>query len=335
MPHTKPERAGPTLFLERMHLAWDLVIILLVIANLTLLLIDGLFLLTPLNDAFKAMAPGLHGAYDRHIHDNFVAIDLVFVAIFVLDVLLGWAVAIAERRYHRWFFYPFVHWYDVLGCIPVGGFRLLRILRVISLLQRLQRLGLIDIRQWRLYGIYAKYYDILIEELSDRIALRQLSSIQEQVRSSESLSQRIVDEVIMPRKQALIHEIFRRLEVMADSAYRANRDDLMRFINALVRRTLAESPEIKRLRRLPLGGQVASALDEALSDIAQRLVHEAIEGLHSVEFDSLVEHLADSSFDAWLTVDAHTDQVTNQVLLDTLELLKEQVAHQRWKQRYD
>lgn len=334
MPYTKPDR-GPSLLVERVHLVWDLVIIVLVIANLTLLLIDGLFLLSPLNDAFEAIAPGLHGAYDRHIHANFVAIDLVFVAIFVLDVLLGWAAAIAERRYHRWFFYPFVHWYDVLGCIPVGGFRLLRILRIISLLHRLQRLGLIDIRQWRLYGVYAKYYDILLEELSDRIALRQLVSIQEQVRSSDSLSQRIADEVIMPRKQELIHEICRRLEDMADSAYRANRDDLMRFISALVKRTLAESPEIKRLRRLPLGGQVASALDEALSDIAQRLVHEAIEGLRSPEFDSLVEHLADSSFDAWLRVDAHTDRVTEQVLLDTLELLKEQVARQRWKQRYD
>ncbi|MCE9664565.1 ion transporter [Halomonas sp. M5N1S17] len=335
MSRTRADHGRPSVFIERIHLVWDLVIIVLVVANLMLLLIDGLFLLSPLNDAFEAIAPGLHGAYDRHIHANFVAIDLVFVAIFVLDVLLGWAAAIAERRYHRWFFYPFVHWYDVLGCIPVGGFRLLRILRIISLLHRLQRLGLIDIRQWRLYGIYAKYYDILLEELSDRIALRQLVSIQEQVRSSDSLSQRIADEVIMPRKQELIHEICRRLEDMADSAYRANRDDLMRFISALVRRTLAESPEIKRLRRLPLGGQVASALDETLSDIAQRLVHEAIEGLHSPEFDSLVEHLADSSFDAWLRVDAHTDRVTEQVLLDTLELLKEQVTRQRWKQRYD
>ena len=335
MSRTPPDRGRPSVFIERIHLVWDLVIIVLVVANLLLLLIDGLFLLSPLNDAFEAIAPGLHGVYDRHIHANFVAIDLVFVAIFVLDVLLGWAAAIAERRYHRWFFYPFVHWYDVLGCIPVGGFRLLRILRVISLLHRLQRLEMIDIRRWRLYGFYAKYYDILLEELSDRIALRQLGSIQEQVRSSDSLSQRIVDEVIMPRKQALIHEICRRLEEMADSAYRANRDDLMRFISVLVRRTLAESPEIKRLRRLPLGGQVASALDEALSDIAQRLVHEAIEGLHAPEFDSLVEHLADSSFDAWLRVDAHTDQVTEQVLLDILELLKEQVARQRWKHRYD
>lgn len=335
MSPSLPDRGPQSSLLERIHLAWDLLVIVLVVANLALLLIDGLFLLAPLNAAFEAVAPRLHDAYDRHVHANFVAIDLAFVAVFVLDVLLGWAAAILERRYHRWFFYPFVHWYDVLGCIPVGGFRLLRVLRVVSLLHRLQRLGLIDIRRWRLYGVYAKYYDILMEELSDRIALRLLDNIQDQVRGSDSLSTRLAEDVVMPRKQQLIHEISRRLEEMVDSAYRTNRGELMRYISALVGRTLAENPEMKRLRRLPLGGQVAGALDDSLSDIACRLVHEAIEGLRSQEFNLLVEHLADSGFEAWLRVDDHTDRVTEQVLVDMLEVIKERVARQRWKQRYE
>lgn len=323
------------LVLERAHLAWDLLIVVLVVVNLALLLFDSLFLLPPLNAAFEAVAPVLHSAYDRYIHANFVAIDLAFVAIFLLDVLLGWAVAIAERRYHRWFFYPFVHWYDVLGCIPTGGFRLLRVLRLISLLHRLQRLGLIDIHRWPLYAIYAKYYDILMEELSDRIALRLLGNVQDQVRASDSLSRRLVDDVVMPRKQQLIHEVTRRLEDMAGNAYAHNRADLMRYVSALVGRTLAESREIQRLRRLPMGSQLANALDSSLSDIACRVVHEAVEGLRSPEFNVLVERLADSGFDAWLKVDKHTDRVTEQVLIDMLDVLKEQVARQRWKDRYD
>lgn len=335
MSHPSPEQGARPPWQDKIHLVWDLLIITVVIANLALLLFDSLFLLPPLNAAFEAAAPGLHGAYEHHIRANFIDIDLAFVAILLLDVLAGWVVAIVERRYHRWFFYPFVHWYDVLGCIPLGGFRLLRVLRVISLLHRLQRLGLIDVRRWRLYGIYAKYYDIVMEELSDRAALRLLDSVQDQVRGSDSLSKRLTEDVVMPRKQQLIHEISRRLETMVDSAYRANRDDLMRYISALVGRTLAESPEIKRLRRLPLGNQVSRALDDSLSDIACRLVNETIEGLRSPEFNQLVERLADSSFDAWLRVDAHTDRVTEQVLVDMLEVIKGQVAEQQWKQRYD
>jgi len=87
MPATRTNSLNPAL--ERANLVWDLLIIVLVIANLALLLFDSLFLLPPLNAAFEAVAPGLHGAYDRHIHAHFLTIDLAFVAVFLLDVLLG------------------------------------------------------------------------------------------------------------------------------------------------------------------------------------------------------------------------------------------------------
>ncbi|MFQ3788937.1 ion transporter [Halomonas sp. A29] len=321
--------------LERLHLIWDLLIIVLVVANLALLLFDSLFLLGPINNVFAAIAPGLHAAYDNNVHANFVEIDLVFVAIFVLDVLLGWGVAIAERRYHRWFFYPFVHWYDVLGCIPVGGFRLLRILRVISLLTRLHRLRLIDVRGWRLYAVYAKYYEIFFEELSDRVAIRLLGNMQEQILSSDSLSTRVIDRVVMPRKQQLIHELSRRLEEMTGNAYARNRQETMHYVSSLVGRTVAESQEIKRLRRLPMGDTFARSMESSLRDLACRLVDEAMAGLRSPEFTALVERLADSGFDTWLQVDEHTDRVTEQVLVDMLELVKEQIAVKQWRRRYD
>ncbi|MFG6177842.1 ion transporter [Halomonas sp. THAF12] len=321
--------------LERAHLVWDLFIIVLVIANLALLLFDSLFLLPPLNAAFEAVAPGLYGAYERNIHANFLTIDLAFVAVFLLDVLLGWAVAIAERHYHRWFFYPFVHWYDVLGCIPLGGFRLLRLLRVISLLHRLQRMGLIDVRRWYLYGVVAKYYDILLEELTDRIAIRMLDNVQQEIRAGDGLSAPVIERIVQPRKQALIREISQRLEAMAGDAYAHHRDDTLRYVRGLVGRTLSESPEIRRLGRLPLGSQVARGLEASFSDLACRLVDEALAGLQSSEFSSLVEHLAESGFDAWLRTDPHTEQITEQVLVDMLELLKEQIAVKGWQHKYD
>ncbi|MFO8047228.1 MAG: ion transporter [Halomonas sp.] len=333
MPENRRTSLNPAL--ERVHLVWDLLVIVLVVANLTLLLFDSLFLLSPLNAAFEAMAPSLHVAYDRHIRANFIAIDLAFVAIFLFDVLLGWAVAIAERRYHRWFFYPFVHWYDVLGCIPVGGFRLLRILRVITLLQRLQRLGLIDVRRWYLYSVIIKYYDILLEELTDRISIRMLDSVQSHLRSSNGLSGRMVEQVLRPRQQALIQEITQRLEAMAGNAYDHNRDDTLLYVRELVGRTLSESPEIRRLSRLPMGGQLTRGLEGSISDLACRLVNEALEGLQSPEFSALVEHLAESGFDAWLRTDSHTEKVSEQVMVDMLELLKAQIAIKDWKDKYE
>ncbi|XUO85216.1 ion transporter [Halomonas sp. KM007] len=320
---------------EYAHIGWDLLILTAVAVNLGLLLFDSLFLIEPLNQAFAAMAPSAHAAYDTTIHSRFTTIDLMFVGLFVADVLLSWTVAIAERRYHRWFFYPFVHWYDVLGCIPVGGFRLLRILRVVSLLHRLHRLGLITVTQWPLYRFFAKYYDILLEELSDRIALRLLGNVQQQITSSGSLSERVIERVIMPRKRQLIHEITQRLEATAGQAYQQNRSAIQTAISELVSRTLRESPEIRRLQRLPMGHAASSALEASLSGVAQRLVDEIAQQLHSPAFRQLLEQTADSGFDSWLQVDQSSQQVTEQVLLDILEMLKEQVARQRWKDRYE
>lgn len=320
---------------EYAHIGWDFFILALVVINLALLLFDSLFLLDPINQAIAGFAPGFHTFYDEAIHSRFLNIDLVFVGFFIADVLLGWSVAIAERRYHRWFFYPFVHWYDVLGCIPLAGFRWLRILRVFSLINRLHRLGMVNVTRWSAYQFAAKYYDILLEELSDRIALRLLGNVQQQILANDSLTERVINRVIMPRKAQLIHEIAQRLESTIGKTYQHNRQSIMAAISDLVSRTLRESPEIQRLNRLPMGQQATSAMEASLSGVAQRLVDEVLLGIHSKEFRQLVERAADSGFDTWLTVDEGSHRVTEQVLYDILEMLKEQVRHQAWKDRYE
>ncbi|PAU70612.1 hypothetical protein [Vreelandella alkaliphila] len=320
---------------EYAHIGWDFFILAAVIINLSLLLLDSLFLIGPINDTIASLTPGFHAFYDTVIHSRFITIDLFFVGIFIADVLLGWTVAIAERRYHRWFFYPFVNWYDVLGCIPLSGFRLLRVLRVVSLLNRLHRLRLIDVTSWSSYRFFAKYYDILLEELSDRIALRLLGNVQEQVVASDSLTERVIDRVILPRKAQLIHEIAQRLETTVGQAYQQNRIAIMAAIDDLVSRTLRESPEIQKLHRLPMGHTASNAMQASLSGVAQRLVDELAQGIHSTEFRQLVERTAETGFNSWLTVDETSAHVTEQVLYDILEMLKEQVRHQGWKDRYE
>ncbi|MFC7369568.1 MULTISPECIES: ion transporter [Vreelandella] len=320
---------------EYAHIGWDFFILAAVVINLSLLLFDSLFLIEPINQAIASITPGFHDAYDTVIHSRFITIDLFFVGIFIADVLLSWAVAIAERRYHRWFFYPFVHWYDVLGCIPLGGFRLLRVLRVVSLLNRLHRLRLIDVTKWSSYRFFAKYYDILLEELSDRIALRLLGNVQQQVVASDSLTERVIDRVLMPRKAQLIHEISQRLEATVGQAYQQNRIAIMAAIDDLVSRTLKESPEIQKLHRLPMGQTASNAMQASLSGVAQRLVDELAQGIHSTEFRQLIERTAESGFDSWLAVDETSAHVTEQVLYDILEMLKDQVRQQRWKGRYE
>ncbi|MDV7396135.1 hypothetical protein RZS08_32380, partial [Arthrospira platensis SPKY1] len=119
--------------------------------------------------------------YAEQIHTNFVAYDLVFVAIFLTEFVVRWIIAVHRNTYHRWFFYPFVHWYDLLGCIPVGSFRWLRLLRVISIVYRLQKYQIIDISNLYIVRFVRKYLNVLLEELSDRIVLNVLDGVQDEI----------------------------------------------------------------------------------------------------------------------------------------------------------
>ena len=316
--------------IDGMHAAWEALIVLLVCINLGLILFDSLFILPPINDALAEWAPVLYQRYDALIHQNFQRIDLAFVAIFIFDVLLGWTVALFERRYARWYYYPFAHWYDVLGCIPLSGFRWLRVLRVGSLLIRLQRLGLIDMRRWAVFGLVNRYYMLLLEELSDRVMVRLFSRMQQEIGASDDLSRRLLQEVIRPRKERLLNDLSRRMHNMLESGYRDNRGAIDGYVGGLIHQALLNNPEVIRLRRLPMGGRVADTLDEALTDIAAQLLQGAAEGLESPQFRRLARNLADEFFEAWVYQDENTDLALEEVLVDIIEVLKQQVLDRRW-----
>ncbi|PKR28667.1 preprotein translocase subunit SecA [Stutzerimonas stutzeri] len=315
---------------DQLHAAWEAFIVLLVCINLSLILFDSLFALQPVSAVLADLAPELHARYQQSVHANFQYIDLGFVAIFVLDVLLGWTVALFERRYARWYYYPFAHWYDVLGCIPLAGLRWLRVLRVGALLIRLQRLGLIDMRGWAIYGLFSRYYYLLIEELSDRVMVRLFGRLQQEIGASDDLSRRLLQEVVRPRKQRLLNDISRRLQDMLETGYRDNRGAIEGYVSQLIHQALQNNPEMHNLRRLPLGNRLASTLDDALSNIAARLLQGAVEGMRGPQFQALAGNLADEFFDAWVYQDENTDLALEELLVDVIEVLKQQVLDRRW-----
>ncbi len=245
-------------------------------------------------------------------------------------MLLGWAIALFERRYARWYYYPFAHWYDVLGCIPLAGLRWLRVLRVGVLALRLQRLGLIDMRQWALYGFVNRYYQLLLEELSDRVMVKLFTRAQQEIGASDALARRLIEEVARPRKARVIKDVSRRLQAMIEGGYRDNRGAIEGYVSGLVQQALRENRELGNLRRLPLGDRVAHSLEDALSDVARRLIQASVEGLQGPQFQALAERLADRFFDAWLTSDADTDLALEELLIDVIEVLKQQIVDRRW-----
>jgi hypothetical protein len=321
---------------DRLLLAWDLGIIGLVSLNLALILFDSLFLIPPLSNAMETVLPTAHGWYNSNIHERFFEIDLVFVSIFIVDVLAGWALAIKQQRYQRWYFYPFAHWYDVLGCIPLSGFRLLRVLRVISILFRLQRLGYIDVRNWAVYRTLMVYYGIFVEEISDRVVINVLSGVQEEIQNGGGGFQRqLVQEVLLPRRELLAQSIAQRVEVALDTAYTENREQIHGYIGHLVENSVRDNAAVRNLERLPMVGQYAiQAVEDAITDAINGVIEDAINGLDSEEFDEMVSHITDSVFRMLMNEQADGSGEINRAVIETLELVKAQVAVKRWKENF-
>lgn len=322
---------------ELIFLIWDITVVALVSLNLGLILFDSLFAVKPLAGLLESLSPTFHAFYADSVHEHFAEIDLVFVAIFALDVLAGWTIAAFDKRYERWWIYPFAHWYDVLGCIPLAGFRVLRVLRLITIGFRLQKLGVIDVRNWTLFQIAAKWYGVLVEEISDRVVINVLSGVQDEIRDGGGdLPRQVISQVIAPRKEQLINVISDRLERTVGAAYGNNRAEIRAYVARMVERAVLDNAVAKNVERVPmLGSYLTDAIDNTITDAVCNVLEEAVNGFGTQEYEQMVSHITDSVFEQLLGGQGDQESAQSRELsaamIEVIDLVKAQVAVKRWK----
>ena len=316
----------------------DLLMLLLVSVNILLFIFWWIYSYQRLRLLVAAEAPGLHRILNP-LYEDFPLIDLVFVSIFLGEFLLRWAIAIYQQRYHRWFFFPFIYWYDLLGSIPFGSFRFLRILRVFALLRRLQRMGVLDLRQTYLYDRLRKYRAIVVEEISDRVVVNVLQGAQQEVRNGLPLTDRILHEVILPHKPALTAWLSARLQQVSARSYAHYRDELQAYVEAKIQAAVATNAEIRQIGDLPLlGPRLAGMLERAIQDIVFQVVHGLIQDLASGHHARLLDEFSDIALETVLHEDRKPenqdlDSLVRGIAVDALELVKQHVQVQEWKLR--
>lgn len=314
--------------------AWDAIILVLVALSLVLILFDSFYRFTPLPWLLNVIWPALdHQAH--WLSDHASQIDIWFLTIFWIDILAGWLVAIVQRRYHRWFFYPFVHWYDVLGSLPITNFRWFRILRVLGLMVRLQKSGCVDFTQWRFFLFFQKYYNILMEELSDRVAVKLLTTVQEDIRHDGDIGANIKESVIDPQREQLSAEIATRASALINEVRAHTSADVEGYLVDSTRKVLEDNANIRMLKSLPFGKQLSHSLESALIDVLTQLLRETSKGLESAEFKSSVERIVGHCVNDVLANPTLSEGQFETILVDTLEMLKTRVEKKRWKERYD
>lgn len=313
-------------------LALDFVVLWLIALNLLWLLADALLLSSGVGFLLGQWFPAPVAEYRRDWHPLLQTVDAWFTLFLVAELLLRWGIAIARRSYHRWFFYPFVNWYDVLGCIPLPFFRALRLLRLGSILYRLQKFDIIDLSEVGFLQFLGRYYRLVVEEVSDRVVINVLDGVKRELDSGGRLGERITTEIVTPQRGVIVPWLADLLADTGAHAYSEQRPRLARYLDAALAQAITASPDLQRLKRRLLfagpvvqdelqrvvSGLLTDILDQVLSDLGRR-------------GNVAVQEVAAGLFDTVTAPHEERDAAVRQIVLEAIEVIKEQVRVQQWK----
>jgi hypothetical protein len=317
---------------EESMLVVDLIMTVLILINLTWLVFDSLFGTELIQEFLYRVWPSFTTYYGTKIHPNFILYDFIFVAIFLTELCIRWLIAIKRKTYHRWFFYPFIHWYDVLGCIPVGSFRWLRLLRVISIFYRLQKNDIIDLKTLYPYRIIAKYINILMEEVTNRVVVNVLSSIQEEVDTGSPVISNIVDRVLEPRIPQINEWLTTQVNTITEDAYESRKADLRQYIDAAMVDLFAKNSGVERLQSLPrIGEPLTEIIEKAVSELIFDIVDTIATDMDQIDSDLLIKKISDAVFSKILEPTGGFKTNSREVLIEALEVIKDEAKVQKWK----
>ena len=314
----------------------DMAMLAVLTINLLWIGFDALFGVAAIQDGLNAVS-GRFVSFYQPLHRNFFFYDLMFIAVYLAEFMIQWALAVSRSTYHRWFFYPFVHWYDVVGCIPVDTFRFVRIFRVISILYRMQRMDWIDFRSTFVFRILEKYYNVFSEEISDRVVVNVLGEMQSQIQEGSPVLDKIADQVIKSRKPEMVKWFSRKMQQVVAENYGDFREDVRDYVNLRVGDAVRHNRELTFIRRtVPvMGGIAVKNMEKVVADVVFQAINGLVEDLSENNLEELFDQIADILLGALLVKgdDRELNRVVTEALVQAIEIVKDQVRVQQWKLR--
>jgi hypothetical protein len=311
----------------------DFLMLGLLIINLAFIIWDSTYTFIAVQNLLKEQVPAIQSAY-QPIHERFIFYDLIFVSIFLTEFFVRWGYAIKARVYDRWYFYPFIHWYDLVGCIPVGSLRFLRILRVISIIYRLNQYKIINVTDTRIYRFVNFYYEAFMEELSDRIVLKVLTGLQQEVKRGSPLFDKIQEDILYPRRDMLSDWISKQVATAAQEGYVPNRGALRSYLEGRVDNALKQNLELSRLKYLPVvGSTIQETLEEAVGDIVAHVIHQILEDLASASNHAFIEDIVNVFLPApdEMKADEAPNEALIHLIIEIIDAIKGQVNVKHWR----
>lgn len=256
-----------------------------------------------------------------------------FTTFLIGELLVRWLIAICLGQHARWWFFPFVHWYEILAIIP--QLRFLRLLRAVAIGYNLHNHGYKVIpANWYRRGNF--YYNLIMEELSSRIVLTVLDGIKQELTTSTTHRQ-LIDELVEHHRQLFATALADILQESLGKELQAQRTMLAKNVGQVVNQAIEDTPELTRLLRLiPI---VGSRMEQQIQNIGQRLGENITQGLiepftHSdgEKDNPTFAMIAEKVSQIQIAHNPHIDKLVESAVFETLEAIREQVKIKQWQQ---
>lgn len=269
--------------------------------------------------------------------DWFLSVDLAFILIFLLEFLISWAVAIHRLGPDQKILFPLYHWYDIISCIPLRELRYLRLLRIFALYLRLYQAGIIRIQAHPLYHRFLKYQAILMEEISDQVAINILNNIQAKTRLGTN--REMLEETLSFYRDEIREVILSNLQKFRIPTFHNHKQELSQLLAGLIWESIRHHSEYRRLKQIPL---LNTALDQAINPIRlERMVSESLETLleqlgiqmKTPKMQDFLKTLVDDILTEIISLlsDERLQVLLEDIHLKVLEELKKSSTAKTWK----
>lgn len=332
LPETEPPPS-------KLKLIYDIAMLIAISIDLLLIVCD-IILMSTLTDHLMNLV-GLSDwviYYRAHIHGPLNTTGEVFTVFLIIELIGRWILAIATRRHYRWFFFPFVHWYEVLGCLP--QFRALRLLRAVVIGRRLHQLGYQVLpASWLASGKF--YADVVLEELSDRVILTAIGNIRQQLadpKTSTALLTQTIERNRVDIESAIVEILKQSLKPYLQPTSTYDNTAIMTTalaseVGAAIQEGLAKTPELNRyLRLIPIAGGL---IESQLLDIGQHVGENVVTALNKRLLDpQSLDKVLSQIAQAIVQIDTSNprlEALLKTLIDDALTGLEAQVKVQQWK----
>ena len=330
---SKYHRVDQNSLFFKLFLIYDIFMVFIIVFNLFCLGLN-FFLMSYIGEWFfnTIHLPIVIEFYRQVLHPWVITSEAWFMIFLIIELLVRWSIAIVQKNHTRWWFFPFVHWYEILAIIPY--LRFLRLLRAGIIAYRLYQLG---------YQVFPKnlqdkaifYYRVIMEELSDRVIVTALDSIRYELQTSSSHKQ-IIHDLVDHHRQLFTVTLSSLLQESLARGLQQQQPIITQKVGEIVAQAIEDTPELTQLLRLiPL---VGGRIEQQIQSIGQRLGENITVGLiepftvgsmqqPNRNYQLISEKISEINID-----NQYLEELVESVVFESLEAIRKQVKVKQWQQ---